>query len=68
LLKFHMLEVQHQRLADVQCGVAHAPVMQAVWHGLGCPARNLRAWCAELVGEMAASGVLALRDGEVHDA
>jgi glyoxylase-like metal-dependent hydrolase (beta-lactamase superfamily II) len=67
LLEVHMLEEQHQSLAGVQRWMDHAPVMHAIWRGLGCPEQRLRAWCEQLVSEMVTGGVLALRDGQVHD-
>jgi len=67
LLKFHLLEEQCQSLAEVQRWMDQAPMMQAIWHGLGRPEQHLHAWCEQLVGELVTAGVLALRDGQVHD-
>ena len=42
--------------------------MQGLWRRLGHPGGSVEAWCDALVGELCAAGVLALRDGVVHDA
>ncbi len=65
LLKFHLLEERSQPLPELRAWFGATPLMQGMWQRLGRPQRSLAAWCDALVAELAANGVLALRDGVV---
>ncbi len=67
LLKFHLLEEQAQAQAALREWLAAAPMMQRLWQRLDRPAGSVEAWCDALVGELAASGALIVRDGVVHN-
>jgi len=67
LLKFHLLEEQSQALAALRAWLAATPLMAGMWQRFGQPQRSLAAWCDALVAELADRGVLALRDGMVHN-
>ena len=68
LLKFHLLEERQHALADLRDWFAATPVMERMWRRLGEPQGSPQGWCEALVTELVGSGVLALRDGVVHDA
>ena len=68
LLKFHLLEERSQPLPDLRAWLAGAALMRRAWERLGRPGGSVEGWCDQLVAELCAAGVLALRDGVVHDA
>ncbi len=68
LLKFHLLEEQSQPQPDLREWFGATPLMQGMWRRLGHPLGSMADWCDALVAELAGSGVLALREGVVHNA
>jgi hypothetical protein len=67
-LKYHLLEVQQQSLAELQAWFASVTLYGAIWRRLGRPAGSLAAFAEHIVAELVASGVLSLRDGVVFNA
>jgi len=67
LLKFHLLEEQAQPLPALCAWFAATPLMQGMWQRLARPQGSIEAWCEALVTELSGSGVLAVRDGTVHN-
>jgi glyoxylase-like metal-dependent hydrolase (beta-lactamase superfamily II) len=68
LLKFHLLEEHQQPLPALLAWFAANTLYRAVWQHLGRPAGSLEAYGSQVVDELVEAGVLALRDGVVHDA
>jgi glyoxylase-like metal-dependent hydrolase (beta-lactamase superfamily II) len=68
LVKYHLLEVQREPLAALHGWFAATPLVQRVWQRVGRPEGTAAAWLDRLLGELAASGAIALRDGVVADA
>ena len=68
LVKYHLLELQREPLADLRTWFAGAPLALRVWQHLGRPEGSAAAWLDRLLDELVAGGALALRDGVVHDA
>lgn len=68
LVKYHLLEVQREALADLRAWFARTPLALRVWQRLDRPAGSAGAWLDRLVDELVAARALALRDGVVHDA
>ena len=68
LVKFHLLEEQQQALSALLAWFAGVTLYRAVWLRLGRPAGSLEAYGLQVVDELAHAGVLALRDGVVHNA
>jgi glyoxylase-like metal-dependent hydrolase (beta-lactamase superfamily II) len=67
LLKYHVMEEREQGLPAVRDWLCSAPLMRSIWDGLGRPAGSPGAWADQLLQELAAAGVVGLRDGVVHD-
>jgi glyoxylase-like metal-dependent hydrolase (beta-lactamase superfamily II) len=68
LVKYHLLEEQQQAWPEFEAWFCAAPLCRSVWHRLGRPDRELAAFSARIVQELAASGALRLGpDGAVHD-
>ena len=68
LLKYHMMEEQHQGLEALREWMADTPFLDLIWSGLGRPAGRRAAWCEQLLQDTLASGVLVQRGSSVHDA
>jgi glyoxylase-like metal-dependent hydrolase (beta-lactamase superfamily II) len=68
LLKYHLLEERQQSIADLLAWWEATPLAQRVWQRLGRPDRSMADWGLRLLSDLAAAGVLALRDSYVHDA
>lgn len=68
LVKYHLLEVQRQRLETFDAWFAAAPLCRAVWERMGEPDGSLGAFGRRTVRELATSGALALRGEEVLNA
>lgn len=67
LLKYHMMEEQHQGLQALREWMADTPFLDLIWCGLGRPSDRRTDWCEQLLQELLASGVLVQRDGIVYD-
>ena len=67
LVKFHMLEEQQQSLSALLQWFTGVTLYRSVWQQLARPAGTLQAYGEEVVHELVAAGVLALRDGVVFD-
>lgn len=63
LIKYHLLEEQTQSVARFHLWAGETPYLRTAWQKLDRPDHSLHAWCDRLVGEMVASGALALHDG-----
>jgi hypothetical protein len=61
------MEEREQGLPAVRDWLCSAPLMRSIWDGLGRPAGSPGAWADQLLQELAAAGVVGLRDGVVHD-
>lgn len=68
LIKYHLLEVRAQALPELLAWCEATPLLDRVWQRAGHPEGSAAAWCERLILELVAGGVLALRDGMVHDA
>jgi glyoxylase-like metal-dependent hydrolase (beta-lactamase superfamily II) len=68
LVKYHLLEVQREPLADLHAWFAGTPLALGVWQRLGRPEGSAAAWLDRLVDELVAGRALVLRDGVVLDA
>jgi glyoxylase-like metal-dependent hydrolase (beta-lactamase superfamily II) len=68
LVKFHLLEVQAEPVPALHAWFAGAALAQRVWQRLGRPEGTSQSWLDRLLAELAASGALRLRDGQVIDA
>jgi glyoxylase-like metal-dependent hydrolase (beta-lactamase superfamily II) len=67
LLKYHLMEERQQSLHALREWMAATPLLDQIWCGLGRPNGSRAGWCEQLLQELLASGVLAQRDGVVHD-
>ena len=68
LLKYHLMELRAQPLADLLQWAADASLVQRIWQRFGRgDSESPAAWSEAFVAELCAGGVLALRDGVVHD-
>lgn len=68
LLKFHLLEVQQQSFDELLDWFGSNTLYAAVWQRMGRPGGTLQAFALEIVSDLAASKVLAVRDGVVFNA
>ncbi|MDE2081615.1 MAG: MBL fold metallo-hydrolase [Burkholderiales bacterium] len=68
LIKYHLLEVQQQPLPALLHWFDAGPLYRETWQRAGRPAGSMRDWGDRIVAELAAAGVLALRDGVVYNA
>ena len=62
-----MLEVGSVPLADLRAWFDSTPIVAQVWLRLERPEGSVDAWGQRLLAELAFSGVVALRDGRVHN-
>ncbi len=68
LMKYHLMEVRSQPLADLVRWTAATPIARRVWERYGMRVADSPAsWCERLIGELVRSGALALRDAVVCD-
>ncbi len=65
LIKYHLLEVRQQPLPELLAWFDAGPLYRETWRRAGRPAGSMHAYGARIVSELAADGVLALRDGVV---
>ncbi len=68
LFKFRLLEVQQQDWATLLAWFEGGALHHAVWQRIGRPGGSMAAFAEQIVQELAASGVLALREGQVCNA
>ena len=68
LLKYHLMEVQRQPLAELRGWLHRTPLMPSIWIQLGRPQGTHAAWCEQLLQEALASGILVRHGDIVHDA
>ena len=68
LTKYHLLEVGSEPLPALRAWFDTTPIVRQVWRRLGCPDGSTAAWGERLLAELAASAVLVLREGTVHNA
>jgi glyoxylase-like metal-dependent hydrolase (beta-lactamase superfamily II) len=64
LVKYHLLEVQREPLAQLRAWFEATPLAQRAWQRLGRPEQTSAAWLERLLAELAAARAIALRDGE----
>ena len=67
LAKYHLLEVGSESRAALRAWFETTPIAAQVWSRIGRPEGSAAAWGERLVDELVAQGVVALRDGMVHD-
>ncbi len=67
LLKYHLMEERQQSLQALRGWMADTPFLGRIWCGLGRPNGSRADWCEQLLQELLSHGVLAQRDGIVHD-
>jgi glyoxylase-like metal-dependent hydrolase (beta-lactamase superfamily II) len=67
LLKFHLLEEQQRAWAPLLAWFTSVSLYGAVWQRLGRPEGTMAAFAERIVAELAAAGVLAVRDGIVYN-
>lgn len=65
LLKYHLLEEQQQRWPDLLAWFGGVSLYPAVWERMGRPCGDLAAFAEDIVQELVAAQVLALRDGVI---
>jgi glyoxylase-like metal-dependent hydrolase (beta-lactamase superfamily II) len=68
LAKYHLLEADHEPLTELLAWFAATPIVRQVWLRLGRPVGSPAAWGELLTSELAAQGVVVLREGMVHNA
>jgi glyoxylase-like metal-dependent hydrolase (beta-lactamase superfamily II) len=69
LLKYHLMEVRTQPLAELLQWAEEAPLVGRLWAGFGRhESESPRAWCGAMVAELGAGGAVEMRDGVVVDA
>jgi len=68
LAKYHLLEVGSEPLPGLLAWFAATPIARQVWQRLGRPEGSPQAWGEKLLGELAANGAIALRDGVARNA
>jgi len=68
MVKYHLLEVQHEALTDLRAWFASMPLALAVWLRLGRPEGTPAGWLDRLLNELTAAGALRCAEGSVHDA
>jgi glyoxylase-like metal-dependent hydrolase (beta-lactamase superfamily II) len=68
LIKYHLLEVQEQPLAEFGRWFASMPLAAAAWDTLGRPQGSIEAWGRALVAELCAGGALAVIERNVCNA
>jgi glyoxylase-like metal-dependent hydrolase (beta-lactamase superfamily II) len=68
LTKYHLLEVGSEPLRNLQNWFATTPIVDQVWRRLGQPEGSAPAWGQQLLGELAAAGVVVMRGNRVHNA
>jgi glyoxylase-like metal-dependent hydrolase (beta-lactamase superfamily II) len=68
LIKYHVMEEQHQPLGTLLHWAAATPMLAQLWARYGAAESDSpAAWGERFVHELARAGVLALHDGVVHD-
>ena len=67
LVKYHLMEVQHERLEDFDRWFAATPLCHAIWQRLGRPEGGLQALGRKTLQELVGSGALVLRGDGVAD-
>lgn len=67
LLKFHLLEVQQQPWHELLAWFAGNTLYGAVWQRMGRPGGSMQTFAEQIVKELVASEVLAVRDGVVNN-
>ena len=67
LVKYHLLEEQQQALPALLQWFTGVSMYRSVWQRLGCPGGSLEDFGEQVVQELAAAGVLALREGVVYN-
>jgi len=68
LVKYHVMEERQQPLDELLAWCGSTPLFGAVWQRLKQPLGSPAAYAAEIVKDLCKGGVLALRDGVIHDA
>ena len=67
LLKYHLREEQQQAMGPLLAWFKGVSLYGAVWQRMGRPAGTLAAFAEAIIRELAAAGVLAVRDGVVFN-
>jgi glyoxylase-like metal-dependent hydrolase (beta-lactamase superfamily II) len=68
LLKYHLMEVREQPLAELLRWADAAPLVAKLWTGFGRhESESPGAWCGAMIGELRAGGAVVVRDGMVVD-
>jgi glyoxylase-like metal-dependent hydrolase (beta-lactamase superfamily II) len=68
LTKYHLLEVGSEALPRLRAWFSGTPIVGQAWRRLGRPEGSPAAWGEQLLTELAANGVVALRHDMVHNA
>ena len=68
LVKYHLMEVQRQPVADYAAWFGTVPLLQAVWRRLGHPEGSLQAFGERTLADLLGSGALARQGGDIVDA
>jgi glyoxylase-like metal-dependent hydrolase (beta-lactamase superfamily II) len=68
LAKYHLLEVGSEPATALRAWFAATPIVAQAWQRIDRPDGSASAWGERLVAELAVQGVVALRDGVVHNA
>ncbi len=68
LIKYHLMEERRQAWDELDAWVSARPTFVRIFEEQEAAAgASMRGWCETLVHELVARGVLAVRDGVVHD-
>jgi len=62
LVKYHLMEVNEQDQADLQCWADQTPLFVALWQRQATAGQSAQAWLEQLLDELVTQGALA-RDG-----
>ena len=66
LLKYHLLETQHQSCEELLAWTRRTPVHRQLWRQF-FSAIPLDAWSLELIDELARAGVLHIKEGHIYN-
>jgi hypothetical protein len=68
LLKYHLLEERAQAWPDLLAWWDSVPLLNRLWQRWPSHGLTMRAWCEQLVKELAAAGALRIEGSRVLDA
>ncbi len=67
LVKFHLLEMQQQDLAELLFWMHATPYLHAI-HQRHFPTRNFEAWCRDVLEGLVKSGAARIQGDQIHNA